>query len=289
MRKRPVKRNAGMRRPTRGKKSPFWSGARLRIAGSAVFVLTVFAAIYHYRDGLSYYLGFKSHKVQKQNSPGEKRITDVRNYQLMTKYEDKVIGFDVSQYQGQIDWDRVQYVENTFLLQFVFIRATAGKDAVDTCFKDNWAAAQKKGLLRGAYHYYRPNENSIEQAENFIRTVQLKSGDLPPVLDIEKLPENQSIDSLKKGLRRWLEKVDKHYKVKPIIYSGEKYYDAFLKEEFSDYTFWIANYNFFVEDIKADWLFWQFTESASVDGIPGNVDINIYNGTPKQLHYLTVN
>lgn len=289
MRKRPVKRNAGMRKPRSGKKSAFWSGGRLRIIFAGLFTLFIFGAIYHYRDGLAYYLGFKSHKVFKQKTPEEKRLSDVRNYQLLSKYEDKVIGFDVSQYQGEIDWNKVQYVENTFLLQFVFIRATAGKDLTDACFKYNWKEAKRKGMLRGAYHYYRPNENSLEQAENFIKAVKLQSGDLPPVLDIEKLPENQSLDSLKKGLRRWLDKVDKHYKVRPIIYTGEKYYDAFLKEEFSDYTFWIANYNFFVEDIKDDWLFWQFTESASVDGIPGNVDINIYNGSPKQLNYLTIN
>ena len=109
------------------------------------------------------------------------------------------------------------------------------------------------------------------------------------MLDIEKLPENQSLDSLKVGLRRWLEKVDAHYKIKPIIYSGNNYYEAFLKAEFSEYTFWIANYNFFVEDFCDDWLFWQFTEKATVKGIPCNVDINIYNGTLKMLQYMTIN
>ena len=129
----------------------------------------------------------------------------------------------------------------------------------------------------------------MAQAKNFIATVKLQKGDLPPVLDIEQLPKNQSLDSLKVGLRRWLVKVEDHYKKKPIIYSGEKYYENFLKEEFSDYTFWIANYNFFVEDMKEDWLFWQFTEKATVGGIKGNVDVNIYNGTPKMLIYITFN
>jgi lysozyme len=289
MRKRPVKRNAGMRKPRAVKKSAFWSGGRLRVLISMLFLSLLFGGIYHYRVGLAYYLGFKSDKVMKISKVEEKRLTDVRNYQLLSKYEDKVIGFDISQYQGQIEWDKVEYVENTFLLQFVFVRATAGKDAVDTCFKDNWNQVKKKKLIRGAYHYYRPNENSLEQAENFIKTVKLSPGDLPPVLDIESLPKNQSVDNLKKGLRRWLEKVDSHYKVRPIIYTGEKYYDAFLKDEFSEYTFWIANYNFFVEDLKDDWLFWQFTESATISGIKGNVDVNIYNGTPKQLGYLTIN
>ncbi|GEP50423.1 glycosyl hydrolase [Flavobacterium noncentrifugens] len=247
-----------------------------------------FGSIYHYRNGIAYYLGFKSHKLPKTEAE-QKRLSDVRNFQVLSKYPDKVVGFDISQYQGEINWNEVQYVENTYKLGFVFIRATAGKDVKDACFKSNWASAKDKKIIRGAYHYYRPNENSLEQAENFIKTVKLQKGDLPPVLDIESLPKNQPMDSLKSGLRRWLKRVDSHYKVKPIIYSGEKYYNAFLKEEFSEYTFWIANYNFFVEDLKDDWLFWQFTEKASVAGIPGNVDLNIYNGTPKQLSYLTIN
>ena len=156
-------------------------------------------------------------------------------------------------------------------------------------FENNWRQSKNNGIVRGAYHYYRPNENSLAQANNFISTVKLEKGDLPPVLDIEQLPKNQTLDSLKVGLKRWLVKVEDHYNVKPIIYSGEKFYNAFLKEEFSEYTFWIANYNFFVEDLKDDWLFWQFTEKATVDGIEGNVDANIYNGTPKMLNYNTLN
>ena len=66
---------------------------------------------------------------------------------------------------------------------------------------------------------------------------------------IEKLPKNQSIANLKLGLKRWLHAVESHYGVKPIIYSGESYYEDFLKEEFGDYLFWIANYNFYREKI----------------------------------------
>ena len=116
----------------------------------------------------------------------------------------------------------------------------------------------------------------------------MRQPSLTPVLDIEKLPKSQSIDSLKVGLRRWLNKVEKHYKVKPIIYSGESYYTDFLKEEFLDYPLWIANYNFWRNHLEDDWLFWQFTEKASVPGIKGNVDVNIYNGDLQQLQFITV-
>jgi len=243
--------------------------------------------IYHYRNGLAYYLGFKSEKVLDEDEV-DKHLSDVRNIRVLENHKGKVIGIDVSEFQGKIDWEDVEILDEKYPVQFVFIRATAGNDRVDRQFKKNWEGAKENKMMRGAYHYYRPNENSIEQADLFIKTVKLQKGDLPPVLDIEKLPKNQSLDSLKVGLKRWLIKVEKHYQVRPIIYSGERYYTDFLKEEFSEYLFWIANYNFYREKIEDDWLFWQFTEKASLPGIKHRVDVNIYNGDIEQLQFITV-
>ena len=249
------------------------------------FVLLLFVAIgiYKFRDGFLYYLGFKTDKNVATLSKEERKLADIRIYEVLHKHDDKAIGFDVSEYQSEIDWEQTYHIDESFELSFVFIRATAGKNKVDSRFKENWKASKERQLIRGAYHYYRPNENSIEQANNFIKNVKLEKGDLPPVLDIEKLPKSQSIDSLKVGLRRWLKKVEKHYKVKPIIYSGESYYNDFLKKEFSDYPLWIANYNFWRNHLEDDWLFWQFTEKAQIQGIEGMVDVNIFNGDKNQL------
>ena len=274
-------RKPTIRKKTTKKKNSFFSPKLVVIA---ILLLSFFYGIYHYRNAILYYFSFKSDKVLKEDKVAQARI-----FQILDKYKDLTVGFDVSQYQGTIDWKQIDLVENKFPLKFVLIRATAGNDKKDTQFDNNWIEAKKHNFIRGAYHYYRPNENSIEQAENFIKTVKLKKGDFPPVLDIEKLPENQSVDSLKVGLRRWLKKVDEHYKVKPIIYTGQRYYEDFLKEEFKGYTFWIANYNFFVENIQDDWTFWQFTEKATLKGINERVDLNIYNGTPKMLEYMTIN
>jgi lysozyme len=268
------------------KKSSF-SQWLLKYAVYFVLVSSVLAFGYHYRNGLAYYLSFKSNKIAREAAE-TKRISDVRNFQVLEKKGTKVVGIDVSEYQGEIDWQILDAIENKYPIQFVFIRATVGKDRVDKTFQENWLGAKKNKLLRGAYHYYRPNENSLEQAALFIKTVRLHKGDLPPVLDIERLAETQSMARLKVGLRRWLEAVETHYKVKPIIYTGEKYYDDFLKEEFSDYLFWIANYNFYRERIEEDWLFWQFTEKGTVPGIRGNVDVNIYNGDLQQLQFITL-
>ncbi|MDD3005929.1 GH25 family lysozyme, partial [Flavobacterium sp.] len=257
-RKRTVKKN----------KSRFF-GKWFLIVFSFLLILIIAIGIYKFRDGFLYYLGFKTDKYANELSADERKLADIRIYEVLHKHDNKAIGFDVSEYQGEINWEQTYHIDEAFELSFVFIRSTAGKDKIDSKFKENWKAAKERQLIRGAYHYYRPNENSIEQAENFIKTVKLQQGDLPPVLDIEKLPKSQSIDSLKVGLRRWLNKVEKHYKVKPIIYSGESYYTDFLKEEFSEYPLWIANYNFWRNDLESDWQFWQFTEKAQIEGIQG--------------------
>ncbi|MGQ7945217.1 glycoside hydrolase family 25 protein [Flavobacterium sp. WC2509] len=248
------------------------------------FFFVVVSIAYHYRSSFARYLGFKSQYTNENTDV----FSEARNLKVLEKNDGKVVGIDVSEYQGEIRWSYVDTIEDKYPLRYVLIRATVGRDRLDRQFKRNWLGAKENKMIRGAYHYYRPNENSLEQAELFIKTVTLKKGDLPPVLDIEKLPKEQSIERLKVGLKRWLKAVEKHYGVRPIIYSGEKYYDDFLKEEFSDYLFWIANYNFYREEIQDDWLFWQFTEKAKVPGIDCKVDVNIYNGDLQQLEYITV-
>lgn len=212
----------------------------------------------------------------------------IRNIQLIEKHDSYVYGIDVSQYQGDISWDEVHSIHDVVPVDFIFIRATMGEQATDKRFAKNWKAAHKQTKLRGAYHYFRPNENSLKQAENFIANVKLKSGDLPPVLDIEERPKKQSMDSLKVGLKRWLDVVEKHYGVQPIVYSGDSYFTDFLQKEFSDYVLWIANYNFWVDKPKKHWVFWQFSERGSVSGIKGNVDLNMFKGNIETLEDLTI-
>lgn len=284
MRKKTVRRKPVNKRPQ--KRSAFYTQVR-KVFFYSLGIAFLLAVLYHYRNGLAYYFGFKTNKTLTE-SDESKRLSDIRNRQVLENIDGKSIGIDVSEYQDDIRWSYVDTLENTYPIHFVLVRATVGSDRLDRRFKKNWEGSKENKMIRGAYHYYRPNENSIDQADLFIKTVHLSKGDLPPVLDIERLPKNQSIERLKVGLQRWLTKVEAHYHVRPIIYTGEKYYDDFLKEEFSDYLFWIANYNFYREQMEDDWLFWQFTEKGSVPGIKGNVDVNIYNGDLQQLQFITV-
>ena len=235
---------------------------------------------------LTLFLTYTSYRYQNQisNLLSKYATPSVSNKEYDEFFSQwQVYGIDVSEYQGRINWSKVSHIFGEHKIYFTFIRATAGKDKVDAQFSINWKSNKNKDILRGAYHYYRPNENSIAQANNFIKTVKLKKGDLPPVLDIERISNIQSLKSLKKGLQKWLDKVEKHYGVKPIIYSGSSYFTSYLKKEFSDYNLWIANYNRTKIPINHDWKIWQYSDKGQVKGVKGKVDINVFDGSIDEL------
>lgn len=274
VRKPPVKRGG----KTTGKKPSFFSSSTFF---KLILLFSLIIVIYSQRNVLAYYLGFKTDKIFIE-------AREVAVDKVLDAHIEKSFGIDVSEYQDKINWDKVKEIDGGYPIEFVFVRASIGNERADKKFKTYWKKAKEKGFICGAYHYYRPNENSIEQADNFIKQVTLVEGDFPPVLDIEKLPKTQSIDRLKVGLRRWLEKVEAHYGVKPIIYSGESYYEDFLKDDFEEYPFWIANYTAFYKDIDDEWSIWQLTENGRIPGIKGPVDINIYNGTSVEMKDLLI-
>jgi lysozyme len=57
--------------------------------------------------------------------------------------------------------------------------ATVGKDRKDLQFNRNWFGAKENKMIRGAYHYYRPNENSLNKRHSLLKQYNFK-GDLPP-------------------------------------------------------------------------------------------------------------
>ena len=161
------------------------------------------------------------------------------NPDTLTKADAFLFGIDISHYQRQINWSDLSTEKH---ITFVVVRATMGGSRKDKFFRANFDSA-KKYFIVGAYHYYDPNEHSSLQAKNFISTVKLDSGNLRPVLDIERLSTNQSISSLRVSLKNWLKLVEKHYGVKPIIYTGLGYYCRHLDGHFNGYPLWVATHN----------------------------------------------
>ena len=199
-----------------------------------------------------------------------------------------VTGIDVSHYQATVDWQKVA----AHPVHFAFAKASGGDGFADPSFPVNWAAMKKVGIVRGAYEFYRPSEDPKKQAEYFISRVKLEPGDLPPVIDIETL--GSSHDNKKElvgGLLTYLEILELHYGVKPIIYTGRAFWNAHMNDAFGDYHLWVAEYDTRVP-LKVDgwnsWTFWQHSEKGSVAGISGTVDLNRFNGTVEELRGLTL-
>ncbi len=198
-------------------------------------------------------------------------------------------GVDVSHYQGKIDWEKLANAKvDKRPIKFIFIKATEGLEMVDKCFKHNFKSAYENNITRGAYHYFIPSASARLQALHFIKTVPLETGDLPPVLDIERTG-GLTTKQLQDSALVWLNIVGKHYQTKPILYTYHKFKEKHLNTpQFDQYPYWIAHYYVDTLEYKGDWKFWQHTDRGTVDGIEGDVDLNCYNGSMYDFEQLTI-
>lgn len=212
---------------------------------------------------------------------GFKFFSTIRPAFLFPKWKDyQVHGVDVSKYQGDIDWYQLKNHE----VRFAFIKATEGRESVDREFQTNWERVKAAGIARGAYHFYSPHVDWKSQARNFISQVELEKGDMPPVLDIERVHHRDQLNLLV-DIRKWLEVVERHYGVRPIVYTYENYYNRFLLNEFRHYNLWIAKYGNSGPsmDDAARWEFWQYSDNGYLKGINHKVDLNCFYGTESQF------
>lgn len=190
-------------------------------------------------------------------------------------------GIDVSHHNDDINWDKLRQMRFEDLrLQFAFVKATEGTSLIDPDFKRNWKQADAVGLYRGAYHFYIPWKAPQPQAANFIKTAKLKKGDLPPVLDFEIGTNAFSRQQIIKNLKIWLDLVEKHYGVRPIIYTNADFYKRYLKDNLDQYPLWIADYSRHTLNRydDANILFWQHSKTGWVEGINTQVDYNVFLG-----------
>lgn len=245
---------------------------------------------FYLKDKISFYYAMYFHKPARRklkNSQWE----EARIHKIIEANTDKVFGMDISHYQRKEDvkWDSLSLANGAVPIKFVVLRATMGNGSADHNFDEFWKLAKQHHLIRGAYHFYRADEDPVMQANNFLAAVKLESGDLPPVLDIEKIPLRKTNEKLVEDLKIWCKIVEQKYGAKPIIYTYYSYYKDFLRGEFEGYPLWLANYNDVPEPSPEDrWEFWQFSEEGIVNGISTKVDINVYNGGTWGLKSLTV-
>jgi lysozyme len=196
-------------------------------------------------------------------------------------------GLDVSHYQGTVDWQQV--FQAGYL--FAFIKATDGITYVDPMFATNWGGAKAAGLLRGAYHFFEANDDPQQQAQNFLDTVTLEPGDLPPVIDVESSSTSGQVSTatIIDSIATWLQTVEQATGLTPIIYTNPGYWNSLGTEQFSGYPLWVAEYGVASPTLPTgwtSWALWQFSQSGQIPGVTTAVDLDLFQGSLQSLQQL---
>ena len=197
-----------------------------------------------------------------------------------------VRGVDVSHYQGEIDWKKLSGEG----ISFAYIKATEGSSAQDRRFEKNWNEAKETGLRIGAYHFFSLDSAGLTQAENFCKTVPAVENMLPPVVDVEPYGGYQDPAMLDKEkmlseLGDFLDNVEAHYSLKPVIYTTEKWLPV-VQERFANYDIWIRSV-YKKPNPSIDWTFWQYSNRHVLQGYSGDeryIDMNVFKGTIEEFN-----
>ncbi|HUP25721.1 MAG TPA: GH25 family lysozyme [Thermoanaerobaculia bacterium] len=201
-----------------------------------------------------------------------------------------LLGVDVSHHQEEIDWTAVAGSG----VVFVYVKATEGIDFQDPAFTRNWSGARAAGLLRGAYHMLRPEDDAVEQAKWFLKNLAeagFGPGDLPPALDVERVSSTTSLPRHQTAERAlaWLEHVEQELERKPLLYTNPRFWQDYLADHhpLTGYPLWLAEYS--AEPAPSSgwgwesWTLWQFTQDGQRPGVTTRVDVNRFAGSHEEL------
>lgn len=179
-------------------------------------------------------------------------------------------GIDVSYHSGRVDWSQIVAAGNGF----AFTLSTAGLDFHDPLFFSHWA--RMDGLHRGAYHFFVAHDDPAAQARWFIANTPLGPGDLAPVVDIETMGDDPPGD-LPARLRVFVAALEAHYGVKPIVYTGPRFWDRYLGAGYGDHALWVAEYGVEQPSLPTGWhrwTLWQDRGDATVPGVERVADLS---------------
>jgi len=188
-------------------------------------------------------------------------------------------GIDVSHHQGSIDWRRVAADD----VSFAFLKATEGGDHVDRRFAENFAAARQAGIAVGAYHFFTFCRPGADQAANFLDTVPHDGKLLPPVVDIEfggNCATRPAAAEFTAELMAFLDPVEAAFGQPALVYV--------IGDAIDVYGTAIPERPRWVRSLAShpghdEWAVWQYHNRGHVDGIEGDVDLNVLNGGSASL------
>lgn len=202
-----------------------------------------------------------------------------------------VKGLDVSNHNGEVNWKKVADGGQ----KFAFVLATDGESFTNDLFTKQYSGAKQAGLIVGAYHFARPDGSASKQAQRFLKAANYSHDGktLPPTVDLEVDPKDggcygQSADQIKEWAKTFTGAVKEGTGRDAIVYTSPAFWDKCLggTKSFKDNPLWVASWGVDKPQTPGgweSWTFWQYSNSGTVDGVSGRVDVDRFNGTLDQL------
>ena len=218
----------------------------------------------------------KSNNNSSASNTPKKSFTEVLSGYNKENVE---FGIDVSKWQGEIDFKKVKNAGASFVMIRIGVQKKAGeKLEIDPYFEQNFKNAKEAGLKVGVYLYtIATNEKeSIRHAEWVINKLNGAKLDLPIVFDWENWKYwneyKMSFHDINEMFNKFADTVEKAG-YEGMLYSS-KYYLEEIWENKNNHKVWLAHY---IDETtyKGDYVMWQLSNTGRIDGIYGDVDIDI--------------
>lgn len=221
-------------------------------------------------------------KEKKKTSSGNNTSTTKKKYLIENlikehKNDKTMIGIDVSSWQSDIDFKKVKDSGVEFVIIRIGFGHKNGEIIYDSRFSEYLKSAKENGLKVGLYFYsYAKNiKESSEQAKWIIEALNGESLDLPIAFDWEIFSGfnkyNLSLTDLNLIGESFIKEIN-NAGYEGMLY-GSKYYLENMWN-LNDYKIWLAHYTY-KTNYKGDYYIWQLSNTGKVDGIKGDVDLDI--------------
>ncbi|MCC6093885.1 MAG: glycoside hydrolase family 25 protein [Eubacterium sp.] len=194
------------------------------------------------------------------------------------------LGIDVSEHNGEVDWEAVRSAGYTFAFIRIGYRGYGddGTLVEDSMFEENYKAARKAGLEVGVYFYSQAvNESEAEEEAKFVTdTLQGRMLDLPVAMDMETVEEGTARTDgvtgaqFTQNIRTFCTYISKEG-YEPMLYTN-LHWETFTLDMTQLYNLpvWFSNYSA-TPDSTYKFEIWQYSNTGTVDGVSGSVDLDI--------------
>lgn len=196
------------------------------------------------------------------------------------KNDNTMIGIDVSRWQGDIDYEKVKSAGVEFVIMRIGVQSSSqGEIEVDSYYEKNIKNAKDAGLKVGVYGYSTAlnNKTAKKHAKWVVDTLDGVELDFPIAYDWENwkwfMDYELSLHDLSQTFVTFEKEVKKHG-YSAMLYSS-KFYLEKIWINYTDAPVWLAHYTS-KTNYEGDYIMWQLSNIGKVDGIYGDVDVNIY-------------